>query len=206
MIDVEKIKDETSGNSLSDKFKEKAKGAAGTVKEKAKEGAGKAKEKAKEKAKKKYYDWQEKRKEKKAQKKREKEAYEEARREGRVQEAKRRGRYQGKKAARDLAAAGYSGSKTGRVLKNFATRMSTMMEDTGGAFGTENRKPGFTGMNVKLRSSGKQNLDLSPKMNMLSSTDKKRDLFGSSRSPEDFFGKSNKNMLGKKKKKDIKFF
>lgn len=203
MVDVEKIKEETREDSLSEKLKEKAKGAAGTVKEKAKEGASMAEEKAK----KKYYEYKEKKKEEKAQEHREKEVYEESKKEGRVEEAKRRGRYEGKKAARDLAAAGYSGSKTGRVLKNFATRMSTMMEDTGRAFGTENRKPNSTGLKVNLRSPVKEKLDLNPKMNMLSKSDTKSDLFGPSKSPKDFFDSSNsKNLLGKSKKKDIKFF
>jgi len=127
-------------------------------------------------------------------------AKEKAREKGRLAKEK------GIEVAKKLARGGYSGSRTGRSIKDFATRMNTLQEDTGGAFGTENRKPGFTGMKVNLRSPAKEKIDLSPKLNMLSPTDKERDLFGSSRSPEDFFGKSNKNLLGKKKKKDIKFF
>lgn len=225
MVDVDKIKDATSSDSLSDKLKEKAKGAAGVVKEKAKEGAGKAKEKVKGKVKEKL----EERKRKRKQKEVEERAFLEAKREARIKEASNVGRAEGISEAREMARNGIGGSSIGRAIKGMATKVQIMAEDTGGAFDSENRRTAAfidTGrVQEKLVGStmSSDKLDVAPKTDLLSKSNKKMNLlgskrerkidFGSSKGPDEFFGKKSSkkssdmlNFGKKKKKKDFDFY
>lgn len=223
MVDTDEIKDATSEDTLSDKFKEKARGAAGAVKEKAKEGAGKAKEKVKGKVKEKL----EERERKKKQREAEERAFLEAKREARVKEAGNVGRAEGISEAREQARVGFGGSKIGRAIKGVASRVSMMGEDTGGAFGSEERKMASfvdtRGIQESLTGStmDSDKLDVAPSTNLRSSSNRKMNLlgkgkekkmdFGFDRDPDDFFGSSKTDDLlnfgkKKKKKKDFDFY
>lgn len=124
------------------------------------------------------------------------------------------------KNVRDMKRYGLGGSRVGKAVKGMAARVQLMAEDTGGAFGSDNRKRASfidtSSIQDKVVASiaDSNKLDLSPRSNMLGDSDKQSDLFGSkNRNPDKFFErqftKKTSDLLNfgnKKKKKDFEFY